>query len=82
MIYIPTQYHIKTVVLRIQDDKGVTRGFFLPEMYAEKMRTTFNEPEEFSCFNMFLKLISFKDTENKKVPILEILYNGSAQLPF
>lgn len=42
MIYITMQYHIKTVVLRIQNEKDETRSYFLPEVYAEKMRTTFD----------------------------------------
>lgn len=78
MVFIPTQYHSKTVIARILVGDNV-RSFFLPEAYANTFRNNFENANEFNCYEMYLVLTGFKDEVNSLAPLLNFVYKGEAQ---
>lgn len=79
VVFIATQVHDKSVVMRILDDQNNLRSYFLPEKHAEKFRQHFEDPTEINCYELYLKFNGFKDEVKKMQPLIEIIYLGEAQ---
>lgn len=80
MVFIATQYHDKSVAVRIIDDKGSVRTFFLPNSYAEKFRENFEDPKDFKHYQMHLVFTGFRDEKNSFGPLIKFVYLGDAQI--
>lgn len=79
ILYVLTTVHEKSVVLHIVDEAGTERGFFMPEKYAEIIRTNFGDADDINCHELFLAFKGFSDEDKKINATFEIVYKGAAQ---
>lgn len=68
------------VVAVLTDVEGNGRDYFLPPSYAKKFDKRYADPSTINCYKMYLKLTGFTDWGEHKVPKLEFVYRGGAQL--
>lgn len=77
-VYVKTGVHEKSVVVHI-NVLGVERGFFLPDKYAETIRSNYDDPSAINCYQLFLAFKGYGDVVKKVNPNFEIVYKGAAQ---
>lgn len=55
VVYVSTQVHEKSVIVRIEDGAGQARSLVLPEKYAETFRRNFEDPFPINCDELCLE---------------------------